>query len=437
MGSPEFAAIIIAILMLSVMLGIPVVLSLGLTSYFGLAYMMGSYDIAGSLLANSAYGAIRSYEFATIPLFVLMGEFLARSGAAGDLYRLINQTFSRLPGRLALATVGGNAAFGAVTGVSIASAAAFSRIAYPEMMKANYDKGIALGSIAGSASLGMLLPPSILLIIWGVMAEVSIGKLFIAGVIPGLLLAALFFFFLLFYAILRPKLFGVGQETTEAELKVDISSKIGAFGVILMIFAVFGGIWTGIFTPTEAAGVGVLVAVIVGLAKRMSMRDFIRSVFNAGIISAPLLFLLITAQMYSRLLAMGGIGEMIGELFLGVGGLYTMLAIMVGVWLVLGMFIDSTSIILLTVPIFAPIIGVTGFEPLAFAIIGILAIEAGLLTPPLGLCVYTVKGCIADPDATLGRIFRGSIPYWIILLIMVVIVALFPSIATWLPAKMM
>jgi C4-dicarboxylate transporter DctM subunit len=437
MGSPEFAAIIITILVLSVMFGIPVVLSLGLTSYFGLAYLMGSYDIAGSLLASSAYGAIRSYEFATIPLFILMGELLARSGAAADLYRLINQTFSRLPGRLALATVGGNAAFGAVTGVSIASAAAFSRIAYPEMMKANYDRGVALGSIAGSASLGMLLPPSILLIIWGVMAQQSIGKLFIAGVIPGLLLAALFFFFLLFYAILRPKLFGAGQETTEAEVKADISSKIGAFGVILMIFVVFGGIWTGMFTPTEAAGMGVLGAVIVGLAKRMGTRDFTSSVFNAGIISAPLLFLLITAQMYSRLLAMGGIGDMIGELFLGVGGLYTTLAIMVGVWLLLGMFLDSTSIILLTVPIFAPIIGIIGFEPLAFAIIGILAIEAGLLTPPLGLCVYTVKGCVNDPEATLGRIFRGSIPYWIILLIVVIIVALFPSIATWLPAKMM
>ncbi|MBA1262626.1 TRAP transporter large permease [Stutzerimonas stutzeri] len=437
MGSPEFAAIIIAVLVMSILLGIPVVISLGLTSFFGLAYLMGTFDIASSLLASSAFGAIRAYEFATIPLFVLLGEILAKSGAATDLFKLINQSFKRLPGRLALATVGGNAAFGAVTGVSIASAAAFSRIAYPEMARAKYDKGIALGCIAGSASLGMLLPPSVLLIIWGVMAEQSIGKLFIAGVIPGLLLASLFFLFLLVFALLRPRLFGSAHEQDAVVEKADARARIGATGVILMILLIFGGIWFGLFTPTEAAGIGVLGAVMIGVAKGMKWRDFSASILNTGRISAPLLFLLITAQMYSRLLSMGGIGDMIGDLFLGVGGVYLTLAIMVAIWLVLGMFLDSTSIILLTVPIFAPIATALGFEPLAFAILGILAIEAGLLTPPLGLCVYTVKGCISDPDASLGLIFRGSIPYWIILLLVVLLVALFPGIANWLPTKMM
>jgi len=436
MGSPEFAAIIIAVLVMSILLGIPVVISLGLTSFFGLAYLMGTFDIASSLLASSAFGAIRAYEFATIPLFVLLGEILAKSGAATDLFKLINQSFKRLPGRLALATVGGNAAFGAVTGVSIASAAAFSRIAYPEMARAKYDKGVALGCIAGSASLGMLLPPSVLLIIWGVMAEQSIGKLFIAGVVPGLLLASLFFLFLLVFALLKPHLFGSTHEQDAVE-KADARARIGATGVILMILLIFGGIWFGLFTPTEAAGIGVLGAVMVGLAKGMKWRDFSASILNTGRISAPLLFLLITAQMYSRLLSMGGIGDMIGDLFLGVGGVYLTLAIMVAIWLVLGMFLDSTSIILLTVPIFAPIATALGFEPLAFAILGILAIEAGLLTPPLGLCVYTVKGCISDPNASLGLIFRGSIPYWIILLLVVLLVALFPGIANWLPTKMM
>lgn len=437
MGSPEFAATIIAILIMSILLGIPVVISLALTSFFGLAYLMGTFDIASSLLASSAFGAIRAYEFATIPLFVLLGEILAKSGAATDLFRLINQSFKRLPGRLALATVGGNAAFGAVTGVSIASAAAFSRIAYPEMARAKYDKGVALGCIAGSASLGMLLPPSVLLIIWGVMAEQSIGKLFIAGVVPGLLLALLFFLFVLAFALLRPRLFGTADEQDTVVEKADARAKMGAMGVILMILLIFGGIWFGLFTPTEAAGIGVLGAVVVGLAKGMGWRDFSDSVLNTGRISAPLLFLLITAQMYSRLLSMGGIGDMISELFLGVGGIYMTLAIMVAIWLVLGMFLDSTSIILLTVPIFAPIATALGFEPLAFAILGILAIEAGLLTPPLGLCVYTVKGCISDRDATLGLIFKGSVPYWIILLVVVVLVALFPGIASWLPTKMM
>ncbi|MEO1105748.1 MAG: TRAP transporter large permease subunit, partial [Pseudomonadota bacterium] len=174
MGGPEFGIAIIVILITAVLCSVPVVLALGLTSFFGLAYLTGSVHIAGSLLANTTYEAIRDYVFAVIPLFVLMGEFISRSGAAADLYKLVNRTFRRLPGRLALATVGGNAVFGAVTGVSIASAAAFSRIAYPEMVQHRYAKSVALGAIAGSASLGMLIPPSVLLIVWGVISEQSI-----------------------------------------------------------------------------------------------------------------------------------------------------------------------------------------------------------------------------------------------------------------------
>jgi len=252
-----------------------------------------------------------------------------------------------------------------------------------------------------------------------------------------LLLALLFLLFLVAFAMLRPQLFGTTDKQDVEVDRVDTHAKLGAMGVILMILLIFGGIWFGLFTPTEAAGIGVLGAVVVGLAKGMGWRDFSDSVLSTGRISAPLLFLLITAQMYSRLLSMGGIGDMISDLFLGVGGIYMTLAIMVAIWLVLGMFLDSTSIILLTVPIFAPIATALGFEPLAFAILGILAIEAGLLTPPLGLCVYTVKGCISDREATLSLIFRGSIPYWIILLLVVLLVALFPGIASWLPTKMM
>ena len=208
MGGPEFAIAIIAVLLILILLSVPIVIALGSASFFGLAYLVGSFDVAVSLLANTAYESIRSYVFAVIPLFVLMGELISKSGAAKDLYVLINNSLSKLPGRLSLATVFGNAVFGAVTGVSIASAAAFSRIAYPEMVAQNYNKAVALGSIAGSASLGMLIPPSILLIVWGVIAEISIGKLFVAGVIPGILLALMFGVFIVIFAILKPKLFG-------------------------------------------------------------------------------------------------------------------------------------------------------------------------------------------------------------------------------------
>ncbi|XWN31573.1 MAG: TRAP transporter large permease [Devosia sp.] len=442
MGGPEFGIAIIVILITAVLCSVPVVLALGLTSFFGLAYLTGSVHIAGSLLANTTYEAIRDYVFAVIPLFVLMGEFISRSGAAADLYKLVNRTFRRLPGRLALATVGGNAVFGAVTGVSIASAAAFSRIAYPEMVQHRYAKSVALGAIAGSASLGMLIPPSVLLIVWGVISEQSIGQLFVAGVIPGILLAVFFFVFLVTLASLRPKLFGGGEAAAFAADEEDPAARrselLGGLGVLVLIVAVLGGIWLGAFTPTEAAGIGALLALVLAVLKGVPLKGLGEAILETGRISAPLLFLLITAQMYSRLLALGGITDFIQSLFLTIGDSpILILAIMVGVWFVLGMFIDSVSIILLTVPIFAPLAAGMGYEPLAFAIIGILAIEAGLLTPPLGLCVYTVKSCVTDPDATLARIFVGSIPYWIMLLLLMLLVALFPAIATWLPSQML
>ncbi|SNT27729.1 TRAP transporter large permease [Tropicimonas sediminicola] len=447
MGGPEFAIAIVVILVVLILLSVPVVVALGLCSYFGLAWLTGSTRVPGSLLSNTAYEALRDYVFAVIPLFVLMGELISRSGTASDLYGIINRGFKRLPGRLALATVGGNAVFGAVTGVSIASAAAFSRIAYPQMVRYAYDKSVALGSIAGSASLGMLLPPSVLMIVWGVVSEQSIGRLFVAGVLPGLLLAGMFFLFIIVSAWWKPQAFGAGADTqpgaaadapeTEAERSERRREVRGAFGVMVLIVLVLGGIWFGVFTPTEAAGVGVIFALALAVIKGVSLREVGDAVLEAGRISAPLLFLLITAQMYARLLALGGINDVIQGMFLSISDAPSViLMLMILIWFVLGMVIDSTSIILLTVPIFAPLAANMGFDPIAFAIIGIVAIEAGLLTPPLGLCVYTVKGSVNDPEATLARIFRGAIPYWVILLILVALVAVFPGIATWLPSQM-
>ena len=437
MGGPEFALSIILILLILILMSVPIVIALGTASFFGLAYLVGNFDIAVSLLANTAYESIRNYVFAVIPLFVLMGELISKSGAAKDLYVLINNSLKKIPGRLTLATVIGNAIFGAVTGVSIASAAAFSRIAYPEMVAQNYNKAVALGSIAGSASLGMLIPPSILLIVWGVIAEISIGKLFVAGVIPGILLALMFGIFLVVFAIFKPKFFGEINEKNLIKTKSTSSELIGSIGVVALIFLVLGGIWFGFFTPTESAGMGAIFALILAKLKKTSWKEIGSAVLETGKISAPILFLLIAAQMYARLLAMGGITEVVQSFFTYFGNDFiTILTIMVLTWFILGMFIDSVSIILLTVPLFTPIANTMGYDPIAFAIIGIVAIEAGLLTPPLGLCVYTVKGSISDPEATLGKIFLGSIPYWIMLIILVFLIAFFPSLATWLPSLM-
>ena len=434
----DFSFWIIIALILLIALSVPVVIALGLTSFFGLYYITGNINVPLSLLNNTAYGAIRDYIFAVIPLFVLMGELISRSGAAEDLYNLINKSLKKIPARLALATVFGNAVFGAVTGVSIASAAAFSKIAYPQMVKFNYNKTIAVGCIAGSASLGMLIPPSILMIVWGVLTEQSIGKLFIAGIIPGIILSFLFAIFCFVLAYFKPDLFGQGSENQSLDVSLTKRQYWGAIGVSFLIVLVLGGIWFGFFTPTEAAGIGALFALILAILKGVSFKEILDSVLETGKISAPILLILICAQMYSRLLAMGGITDALTNVFTSIGGnKFLILFIMVAVWFILGMFIDSVSIILLTVPIFAPIAyKLLGYDPISFAIIGILAIEAGLLTPPLGLCVYTVKGCIVDPDITLGRIFYGSIPYWILLIVLAILVMIFPGIANWLPAVM-
>ena len=332
---------------------------------------------------------------------------------------------------MAVATVIGNAVFAAVTGVSIASAAAFSRIAYPQMQRYGYRRTFALGSVAGSASLGMLIPPSILLIIWGIVTEISIGKLFIAGVIPGIILASLFIAYSIIAAIRDPSIAPrvPKGEKDEEFTAAEIFSGFGIFGLIVLVL---GGIWGGLFTSTEAAGIGALGAMVLGIIKGMRWKGISQAVIDAGRTAAPIMFLILTAAMYSRFLASGGIIGVIQDTLASVGfGSFGIYIVMVLIWLVLGMILDSASIILLTVPIFWPVAEALGFNELAFAIFGILAIEAGLLTPPLGLLVYTVKGAI--PEVTLGEIFRGSIPYWLLMLVAMALVWIFPGLASWLP----
>lgn len=429
----------LGLLIVLILLGTHIGVSLAICSALGVWLMLGSFEAAVSILGNTAYEAVRKDVFAVIPLFVLMGDFISRSGAAGDLYRICDRSLKRLPGRLAIATIAGNTVFAAVTGVSIAAAAAFSRIAYPEMMKVGYKQTFALGAVAGSACLGMLIPPSVLLIVWAILTEMSVGALFIAGIVPGILLALMFSAYVIVAAARNPSIAPPFEEPlvalTPAELRSEL---IGGLGILALILLVIGGIWTGMFTPTEAAGFGAIGALVIGVVKGMRRKEIIEAIFQAGRTTAPIMFLLITAQMYSRLLAIGGAVNYIQGLFFGLGiEPWMIIALMMVIWIVLGMLIDSVSIILLTVPIFAPIAMTLGIDPIAFAIFGILVIEAGLLTPPFGLLVYTVKGAVPDPTATLGKIFRGSTPYFLLILLAALIVLWLPWLATWLPKAML
>jgi tripartite ATP-independent transporter DctM subunit len=441
----NIALVLLVAMLVMVALGVHIAVALGMASALGIYLVTGNFAVVERMLASTAYEALRDYVFAVIPLFMLMGEFIARSGAVTDVYKGINRGLRRIPGRLALATVLGNALFSLVTGVSIASAAAFSRISYPEMKRHGYRRTFALGSIAGSSCLGMLIPPSVLMIVWGILTEKSIGALFLAGVVPGLMVAGLFCLYILGAAVLRPDLVGAArgseravaaadaEQVPQAAERLALWTSIG--GIVLVVVTVLGGIWLGFFTPTEGAGAGAFIALVLALAKGVRLREIVDCVLSVGRTSAPILILLVTASLYSRTLAMTGVTSAIQDAFVGAGlSPAVILLIMIGIWFVLGMFIDSISIMLLTVVIFEPIAVSVGFDSIAFAVIGVLAIEAGLLTPPFGILVYTVKSAIDDKDISIWQIFRAATPYWAVLLIAVVLVALFPGIATYLPS---
>lgn len=454
MSSGTDLLILVATLLVLVFSGVHIAISLGLTALLGLFLMTGDPHAMLSFASNTAYEALRDYVFAVIPLFLLMGEFLAKCGAATDLFALVNKLTRRVAGRLGVATVLANAVFAFITGVSIAAAAAFSKIAWPEMKRYGYERKFALGCIAGSACLGMLIPPSVLMIVWGVLTEMAIGKLFIAGIIPGLLVVCLYIGYILWVAKTQPHRVGEGVapsttiEPAAAAGPVATPSEAlpdepalrtilwSTAGIIALVLLVLGGIWFGFFTPTEGAGVGATLALLLAIARGMKPREMVQAIISVGRTSAPLLILLVTAQLYSRVLSMTGITGMAKDFFLQSGlSPYAVLALMILVWFILGAIIDSISIILLTVPVFAPIAMALGFDPIAFAIIGILAIETGLLTPPFGILVFTVKAAVdGEPDLKNGEIFRGAVPYWICLLSAILAIVAFPQIATWLPS---
>lgn len=445
-GTTEMLILVVVLLTL-VFTGVHIAVSLGAAAMLGIYLMTRDMGVVANFVGSTAYEAIRDYVFAVIPLFMLMGEFLAKCGAATDMFTLINRATKLVPGRLAVATVLSNAVFAFVTGVSIAAAAAFSKIAYPEMKRYGYNASFSLGCISGSACLGMLIPPSVLMIVWAVLTELSIGDLFLSGILPGFLLVFFYLLYILGAAVIHPPLVGeisrrdaarARAEGTPAvtndEPPLSITTIFSTLLVMALVAGTLGGIWLGFFTPTEGAGVGATASLLLAVGKGVRIKEIREVVLSVGRTLAPLMLLLVTAQLYSRVLTMTGFTRAAQEFLLGTGmGPLGILALMVLIWFALGCIIDSISIMLLTVPIFAPIATALGYEPLAFAIIGIIAVETGLLTPPFGILVFTVKAALPEENITLSQIFVGAIPYWIALLAVIVCLAAFPEIATYLP----
>src|SRR5687768_2605335 len=352
LGNVDMIAIVVVVLGL-VFGGVHIAIALGVTAALGIYLMTGDMEVVRTFVANTAYEALRDYVFAVIPLFMLMGDFVAKCGAARDLYTLANRLSRWLPARLAVATIISNALFAFVTGVSIAAAAAFSRIAYPEMMRYGYNRRFALGCIAGSACLGMLIPPSVLMIVWGILTEQSIGQLFMAGIIPGFMLSGAFIVYILYVAIVRPEDVGAGRDREEAaardgrpySLFADrelLRTLWGTFLVIGLVLGVLAGIWLGAFTPTEGAGVGAAAALVLAVIKGLRLRGIFEVILSVGRTSAPLLLLLVCAQLYARVLSMTGVTGATQALFVDSGlPPWAILSLMVLIWFVLGCIIDS------------------------------------------------------------------------------------------------
>lgn len=417
----------------AVMAGMFVPVALILCSYFGVWAIKGSPLLTSKLLALAANDAISSYFFGVVPLFVLMGFVVSEAGFGRDAFDVANAAFRRLKGGLGVGTVGANAIFAAVTGISIASAAVFTKIAVPQMMRHGYTPRFAVGVVAGSSVLGMLIPPSLLLILFGILAEQSIGDLFLAGIGPGLLLALFFGIGIVAMAIWAPGFVGRPDTGGGADLT---PGQFAAKGLPIagLIVLVLGGIYAGVFTPVEAGAMGAIAALALGFGmRRLSLRGLWTVLVETGLVTATICFLIIAAQMYSRMLALSGVPAGLGGLAANADlGFWGVMLIYVAIVVVMGMILDSSSIMLILVPLMLPVVIPMQVDLVWFGIVTVLAVEIGLLTPPFGISVYVIKSTLDDPSITLSDIFRGAAPFALIMGVVLALVIAFPVIATGL-----
>jgi len=436
MSNIEIGMASLAVMVALVYGGLWVPIALMLTSYVGVWIIKGSPLLAGKLLALAASETISSYFFGVVPLFVLMGWVVSVTGMGRDAFDVANHMFKRVRGGLGIGTVGANAIFAAITGISIASAAVFTRIAVPEMVRHGYTKRFSVGVVAGSSVLGMLIPPSLLLILYGLLTEQSVGDLFIAGIIPGLLLAVVFGVGIIALATFFPKFVGeniTGPDSQDAEFS---SSELAAKGLPIsaLILLVLGGLYGGLFTPIEAGAVGCLGAIIIGLIRRqLNWKQFWQVLTDTGLVTASICFLIIAAQMYSRMLALSGLPAGFGAFVATADiGFWGVILAYVALVILMGTILDSSSIMLILVPIMLPVVVSMDVNLIWFGIITVLAVEIGLLTPPFGISVFVIKSALDDDTISLGDIFIGAAPFALMMVFVLTAVLIFPSLATML-----
>lgn len=435
MSGIEIGLISVAGMLLLIYAGMHVGVALTLLSFVGVWLLRDNVAVANSLVAQAASDAISDYIFGVVPLFVLMGLLVSIADIGRDAFDVANQVFRRVRGGLGIATVAANAVFAAITGISIASAAVFTKVAVPEMLRHRYTPRFSVGVVAGSSVLGMLIPPSLLLILFGVLSEQSVGKLFIAGIIPGIVLAVAYSIGIVLLGYLRPGFVGGAAALGGGDERSMGADEIVAkmLPIAALVALVLGGIYGGLFTPTEAGAVGALGALVIAVAKRrLTWRGFWRVLVETGHITAAICFLIIAASLYSRFLAMSGLTDFLAHYIADSGlGLYGMLAIFVAVVMALGCIIDSSSIMLITLPLVLPVMIGLHVDLIWLGIVTVIAVEIGLLTPPFGIAVFVIKATLpTDSPVTLNDIFAGALPFAVIMFFVLLLVIVFPWLAT-------
>ncbi len=431
----EIGAAAIGLLIVLIGLGMPIGIGMIVVS-FGAVALIRNETVAMRMIGSVANDSLEEYLFAVVPLFVLMGLLVTISGVGKDTFDVFERLLRRVRAGLGIATVFANAVFASITGISIASASVFSRVAVPEMTRHGYSRRFSTGVVAGSSVLGMLIPPSLLMIVYAVLAEESVGRMFLAGIGPGILLALMFSATILLMATLSPRsVFDRDDSQVEDVAPLSVLFLLRkAVPIVVLVLLVLGGIYGGFLNPTEAGAVGALGALVIALLRRsLDLRKFWSLLVETGQVTVSVLFLILAATFFSRMLAMSGLPSALAELLLG-GGIspYGFLFAFLLLVIVMGFLIDSISIMLILLPIALPVAKGAGFDLIWFGVLTVVAVEIGLLTPPFGLSVYTIKSAIDDKTVTVGEVFRGAVPFVLAMILGLAVIVAFPPIAVWL-----
>jgi len=431
--STEAVAIIgFVVLFVLMLLRVPVGMAMGLVGVSGFAYLNGGGP-ALKIVGHTSMRTVTDWNFAVIPMFLLMGSFATTSGMSRELFRAGNAFLGHLRGGLGIATIAACGGFAAICGSSVATAATFSRVAYPEMRRYGYPQSFATGVIAAGGTLGIMIPPSTVFAVYGLITEQDVGKLFVAGILPGLLAVGMYMITITLIGMAKPGFLPEGQRVPWAE---RLAALRDVWATLLLFAFVIGGLYGGLFTATEAAGAGAGGAFLIGLLRgRLSRADIMRSLLETTRTTAAVFTVLIGALLFGYFLTVTQTPQKVTELLTGLGiGRYGVLAVIMLMYLVLGCLMDSLAMIILTVPIIFPVIKELGFDPIWFGVIIVMTVELGLIHPPVGMNIFVIKSVVED--VKMSTMFYGVMPFIVTDLLRLVILIAFPIIALWLPSHM-